>query len=206
MVIRLSRSPPGNVSISPNSATLALKAGSPSVVFTAEDHNAPITLVEAKAFLKVETNDDDLLITGLINSAAEYAEQYTGIVCYAREQTFQFDAFTGRFELPRRPIRGISSINYIDSDGTAESLYDFTLRETYGFTTVSISGVWPSISTVYPGIDIVAEVGYRENDDVPSGIRTFALLYVNWLYTNRDGGEVPKSILAQLAPYMRGLV
>ena len=37
----------------------------------------PITLAEAKTFLRIDTSDDDTLINTLIGAARDYFEEYT---------------------------------------------------------------------------------------------------------------------------------
>lgn len=55
----------------------------------------PITSTEAKNWLKVDSSADDALISGLIVSARQYAEQYQCTALYTQTILEYYDCFPG---------------------------------------------------------------------------------------------------------------
>jgi uncharacterized phiE125 gp8 family phage protein len=71
----------------------------------------PITLEEAKNYLRVDYPEDDLLIEALITSARVRLEQYAGVAMTQRN--LQVVAFMSEFiELPYVPIGVLLSVEY----------------------------------------------------------------------------------------------
>lgn len=97
-----------------------------------EPVSEPITLSEAKNYLKVDFDDDNDLITGLIASARVRLEKYAGIAMSAR--TLQVVAYVDEFiELPYAPLNTITTVEYWDGSGwVAMALGDYyVLGTTY---------------------------------------------------------------------------
>jgi Phage gp6-like head-tail connector protein len=71
----------------------------------------PITLAEAKNYLRVDYSEDDTLIEALITSARVRLEQYAGVAMTQRN--LQVVAFMSEFiELPYVPIGNLLSVEY----------------------------------------------------------------------------------------------
>jgi uncharacterized phiE125 gp8 family phage protein len=71
----------------------------------------PITLAEAKNYLRVDYSEDDALIEALITSARVRLEQYAGVAMTQRN--LQVVAFMTEFiELPYVPIGTLLSVEY----------------------------------------------------------------------------------------------
>jgi uncharacterized phiE125 gp8 family phage protein len=89
------------------------------VTTTVEPVSEPITLAEAKNYLKVDFDDDNDLITSLIASARVRLEKYAGVAMSAR--TLQVVAYVDEFiELPYAPINTISKVEYWDNNSWVE--------------------------------------------------------------------------------------
>jgi uncharacterized phiE125 gp8 family phage protein len=74
-----------------------------------------VTLQAAKDYLRVDYNEDDTLITNLIETARIRLEQYAGIAMSAR--TLKVVAYVDEFiELPYAPINTISLVEYWDGE------------------------------------------------------------------------------------------
>ena len=72
----------------------------------------PITLAEAKNYLRVDYNEDDDLIEALITSARVRLEQYAGVAMTPR--TLQVVAYVDELiELPYCPIGTILDVEYL---------------------------------------------------------------------------------------------
>ena len=120
------------------------------LVVTVSPTDNPITLVEAKAFAKIETTADDTLVTDLITAARVYAEPILNrtFVDTTYEWTLDRFPFDGRaLLLPRPPLASITSITYVDTAGTTQTWSDTK----YDFDVASLVGrVLPSFGESYP--------------------------------------------------------
>ena len=84
----------------------------------------PITLAEANLHLKVDTTDDDSLITRLIAAARARAEWHTGRAFITQTWTLHLDAWPacGIIELPLPPLQSVTSIVTTARDDSATTL------------------------------------------------------------------------------------
>lgn len=94
----------------------------------------PVTLAEAKAWLKIDHSDDDTTLTGLISSAVNTVEAYiknpiiTKTILYKRND-LKYDEFGDEYiHLPYTPT-AISSVKIYDTTNTANTL---TASSNYG--------------------------------------------------------------------------
>jgi uncharacterized phiE125 gp8 family phage protein len=89
------------------------------VTTTVEPVSEPITLAQAKNYLKVDFDDDNDLITSLIASARVRLEKYAGVAMSAR--TLQVVAYVDEFiELPYAPLNNITKVEYWDNGSWVE--------------------------------------------------------------------------------------
>jgi len=89
------------------------------VTTTVEPASEPITLAQAKNYLKVDFDDDNDLITSLITSARIRLEKYAGVAMSAR--TLQVVAYVDEFiELPYAPLNNITKVEYWDNGSWVE--------------------------------------------------------------------------------------
>lgn len=100
------------------------------VTTTVEPVSEPITLAQAKNYLKVDFDDDNDLITSLIASARVRLEKYAGVAMSAR--TLQVVAYVDEFiELPYAPLNNITKVEYWDNGTWVEmSLGDYYILGT----------------------------------------------------------------------------
>lgn len=82
----------------------------------------PISLVEAKAHLRVTGSDEDGLISAYITAARDYAEAYTRRAIVVGEWDWKLDGFYAPMEPPRSPLKSVTHIKYLDSNGTEQTL------------------------------------------------------------------------------------
>jgi uncharacterized phiE125 gp8 family phage protein len=85
----------------------------------------PVSLEEAKAWLRVEVDTEDALIEMLIQAARERAEEITGRAFVQRQLEAVYDAFPvsgGEIEIPCAPLISVDYIQYLDPDGNWQSI------------------------------------------------------------------------------------
>lgn len=75
-----------------------------SIIFTAEATTEPVSLAEAKTFLRVGYSSDDQLITDLIAAARQWAEEYTGLSIIQRTVSCTVMLGLIDVELPYGPL------------------------------------------------------------------------------------------------------
>lgn len=71
-----------------------------SLVKATEPSVYPVTLAEAKAHLRIDTTDDDSLITSLLASATRWAEDYCDRTFVHTQYTMRLDSFYGAIGSP----------------------------------------------------------------------------------------------------------
>lgn len=82
----------------------------------------PVSLDDAKAWLRVDHNDEDELITRLVYGAVAATEDRTGRILAPSSWEWQADRWDRWFAIPAFPIRDVTSVVYLDEDGTEQTL------------------------------------------------------------------------------------
>ena len=84
----------------------------------------PLTVEEAKSFLRVEHSDDNGLIASLITSARAQVESLTGLALasHSVEQYFDSWPLNGIFSLELMPVTSIAGVYYV-ADGASPGTY-----------------------------------------------------------------------------------
>jgi uncharacterized phiE125 gp8 family phage protein len=107
----------------------------------------PISLVEAKLHLRVDHTTDDELIKTLITASSQWCEAYEGRAYMVRTSQLKLDSF-GRIYLPFPPVQSVSSITYVDTEGTTQTLSSavYTLYNSgdYAYIDLAYNQSWPT--------------------------------------------------------------
>ena len=174
----------------------------------------PVTLVEAKAHLRLDSADEDDLVMRLIRSATERAESFTGRTLCTAQLRLTLDGFPcGReIELPAPPLRSITSVKYFDVTGELQTLppaaYHQDETTAPGLLVRAWGARWPATQRRPGAVRIDYEAGYGAPDDVPAGIKEGILLAVGDGYAFREtlvvgtvATELKQTVEDQLRPY-----
>lgn len=156
-----------------------------------------VTLVEAKAHLRVDTSDDDTLIAAMITAATEAAEQAMSGKVGGRAimpQTWELtlDAFPEALELTRVPVASITSVIYADLDGVDQTLsallYSLDNYDDFGPTYVvpAYDTEWPDTRDQINAVKVRYVAGYANAAAVPESIKSWIKLQVGAMYENRE--------------------
>ena len=155
-----------------------------------------VSLVEAKAHLRVTVADDDTLITALITAATETAEQMTGRALMPQTWELTLDAFPAAFELTRTPVASVTSLKYYDGAGVLTTLdgADYTLDTAHDFGpayVVPAYGLaWPASRDQVNAVALRFVAGYASAAAVPEPIKAWIKLQVGAMYENREAEAV----------------
>lgn len=157
----------------------------------------PITLDQAKLFLRVDGTADDTLITALIEQSLDLIEEYlnTSII---EATVIVLASIRLTLELPYGPVISITTVQ--DQDG--EDI-DYTWNGFYiSFASTSWSPTSPE-SWPYTESVTTFEAGYAT---LPKGLELAWMEAIAWLYENRGDNTGFVSMLSQnanLMPYRR---
>lgn len=159
----------------------------------------PLTATEAKAHLKVDTSDDDTLITSLISAARIAVENYLTQKLVTQTITEYFDAFpaNGIIELTFWPVALITHIKYYDSDGDLQTWDSANYQaDIYGTFGQGPARIWTAYSVTYPttrdmlnAVEVRYVAGYGAASAVPELIKSAIRLLLSDMYDERMNGK-----------------
>jgi uncharacterized phiE125 gp8 family phage protein len=174
----------------------------------------PLTLAEAKAYLRVEYDDDDDVIAALIAGARVHVEAQTHRALITQSWRLVRDAWPDddRIVVLPAPMRSLTAARVYRPDGSTQALdvAGFVADVAAGPAVLSFAaGALPAPGRVFAGIELDIDVGYGDTPaDVPESLRQAIRVLVAHWYENRGliatGAGVavlPQSVAALLAPY-----
>lgn len=164
----------------------------------------PVSLDEAKSQLRVDGNDENDFITGLITAAREHVEQVSRRSLMPQTWRLSLDAWpcSDEIELPKPPLQSVTSVIYKDTVGAqtplSTSAYIADSDSEPGRVVLAYGQSWPS-GTLYPAnpIQITYVAGYSNADAVPAWAKQALKLIIGHWYENREdtiAGTIIKGI------------
>lgn len=154
------------------------------------DANEPVSLADAKAFCRVDTDDDNLTLELLIVAAREWVEGRIGQIFLPREVTDVFADFEADLVLSKWPVDAASvTIDYVDGDGYDQGFDDFVVLAANRPASLALDtdASWPTVSSLGQAVTVTYDAGYDPYTDVPDAIRLAILMIVSARYDNRGG-------------------
>lgn len=161
----------------------------------------PITLAEAKLMTRATSNSEDTLFAILIAAAREECENELGRALITQTWDKYLDAFPDGIELPMPPVQSITSVKYVDLDGTLQTLaaseYYLDDKQEPGWLVPAYGKGWPPTRDQANAVIVRCVCGYgADGTVVPQNIRNWMLVRINTLYEHRatvmEGGVVAK--------------
>jgi uncharacterized phiE125 gp8 family phage protein len=171
----------------------------------------PVQLSDIKAFLRIDSTDEDPLLDTMIKGAVQHMDGWRGLLGLAlMPQTWEvsLDAFPCRIKLPLGPVLSVTGVQYLDAANVLQTLpvdqYQLLPSEeivpAYGMT-------WP-VTLQYPDAVRVQYVAGHENAAaVPEALKQLIMLLVAHWYENRlpavatSVNELPFSLQALVDQY-----
>nr|WP_315210107.1 phage head-tail connector protein [uncultured Albidiferax sp.] len=155
-----------------------------------------VTLTEAKAHLRVDIADDDLLIAALVTAATEAAEHQLERALMPQTWVLSLDAFSAQIPVHLVPVQSVIGITYIDTEGNTQTLgpSSCSLSNTSDYAPASIQPAygttWPATRAQPDSVRITVTAGYPSADQVPEPIKSWIKLLVGTLYANRESETI----------------
>lgn len=156
----------------------------------------PVALGEAKAHLRIEHNDEDGVIAGLVKAAREFVEERVGRQLMTATWDITLDEFPCSrrpIKLPRWPTQSVASITYRDTAGDLQTWDSANYRVD---TSREPARVAPAYGVSYPitihelaAVTIRAVAGYTSAAAVPQSAKQAILLLVAHWHENREAGN-----------------
>ena len=174
----------------------------------------PLTRVEMRAHLRLDTEDEDGLLDALAIVAREHLERETGLVLAARDFRLCRDDWpeVGIVTIPRGPVRAVTAVTVYDGEGEGRAvdldghLLDGEARP---------ARLWlrevPQPGRALNGIEVEFSAGFGESGvDLPQTLRRAMLLHVAAMYACRgviapdaQPAVVPPGYDRLIAPFCR---
>lgn len=166
------------------------------LVRTLDPAAEPATLREVKAHLRVDHDDEDPTIEGMIKAAREQLELIT------RRQfvTATWTLTQARFENPIRlsfpPLQSITSVKYIDGSGNqqtvASSVYEPVTDDLDPRVRLQFDQSWPTDVRDQPdAVEVIFLAGYGGPSAQPERAKAAIKLLVAHWYENREAACGP---------------
>ncbi len=184
----------------------------PSILLTGPAAE-PITLAEAKQFLRVEHDDDDDVIAALIAGSRIHVETQTRRALITQSWRLARDAWPdcGWLAVLPVPLRTLDAARVYRLDGSTLALdvAAFAIDKIAAPARLAFTrGALPAPERPIAGIEVDVTSGYGDADDVPEPLRQAIRLLVAHWYENRGlvavGQQIavlPQGVSALIAPY-----
>jgi len=172
-----------------------------------------ISLSEAKAFLRIDSDydDDNTYITSLINVATQVVEEFTRRRLMTQTYNIFYDEFPPYIDLQVGDVASVTHIKYYDADNTLQTLaasnYDVDTKVRPGRIYESETGDYPNTYERPNAVEVEFIVGATASD-VPAPIVQAIYIIVGRYYENRQDvvmgtqvNELPLMVDHLLTPY-----
>ena len=163
----------------------------------------PITVAEAKASppLRVAVATDDTDIGTLITTARKLAETYSLHALVTQTWELVLDGFpTGGIVVPMPPLQSVTSIKYIDTDGTQQTLdpleYSVDDDSIPGLIVPAYGETWPSTRDEVNAVRVRFVAGFGAAAAVPEDIKSWIKIMVGTMYDNPQALVVGQTVAA----------
>jgi len=173
----------------------------------------PITVAEAMAHCRMDTNSEEAWMTSAIETARQWIEDRCNVTLLTTGWTLTLDDFPNRcgaasaldidrIILPRCPVQSVTAITYVDTDGTTQTIdsADYTLDAASDIDASvgpAFGETWPTVRDQRNAVVVTYVAGWTLPALVPQAFRHAMRLLVGHWNENREAtltGTISKEI------------
>lgn len=152
----------------------------------------PVTLSEVKTYLRIDGTDYDNILTPLITTVRQIAENITGRDFINKTWKTYLDSFPTCYregiQIKKSKLQSITSLKYYTDEVLTlfdSSNYYVSEEDTYSSIFIKDSASWPSIDFRKQAIEIIFVSGYGADATyVPQALKQAMLSHIAYLFEN----------------------
>lgn len=154
----------------------------------------PVSIEEAKAYCDYDDNDRNGQFLAWIKAATRQIEHDCEVALCTQTCKLYLPWFPPAIELAKPPVASVSSITYVDENGTTQTLstsrYQTNLKRTPPRIVEAYNQEWPTTRTDTENcVTVTFVAGYGDADDVPELFKEAVRLKVRRMFEGCGGGE-----------------
>lgn len=155
-----------------------------------------LSVQELRDQVSLLSSDHDGFLSKLLARATDKAERVTKRAFLTQTWRLTLNRFPRwAIRLPRPPLQSVTTISYVDENGTSQtldpSLYRVAADSEPGYVTPAYNEVWPAIRDVVEAVTITYIAGYgADATTVPEDARHAVALMVADMFAHRGDEEV----------------
>jgi uncharacterized phiE125 gp8 family phage protein len=162
----------------------------------------PLSLEQAKRFLRVDIPDDDELIEDFIAASRDYVETRAG-VCFLPQTWTQthdnFPYYSDPFQLLRWPVTSIVSLKYLDASGQTQTWdpanYIFNGSTRPPRIAPTYARYWPILALQsLANVSIQFVAGFPDAKSVPPRFKQALYMTLGHWYEHRQSVDIERAV------------
>lgn len=152
----------------------------------------PVSLTEAKNYLRITDTDDDALISSLVTAIRQKAETWTRRLFITQTWTLWLDSRPegAILSIPLPALQSVTHIKSYDSANTV-SIFDpekyfVDIASAPGRIGMNVGQTWPNALRRINALEIEFVAGFGDESSVPETIKQGILQWVKLLFANKS--------------------
>lgn len=187
-----------------------------ALVLTEAPAVEPVSLAEAKAHLRIDSDHEDALIGALITTARMFVERTLGLALITQSWSYFINSWPRSYmmALPLAPVQAVNAIRLHGADGSVTTLdTDFYAVDVLSQPArIVLNGAMPTVAPyALNAFEVLLLAGHGdEEEDVPATLRHAVLLLVAHWFERREpvvlgaaAQDVPATVAGLLLPYRK---
>ncbi|WP_254509884.1 head-tail connector protein [Anatilimnocola floriformis] len=159
----------------------------------------PVSLADMKQHARISREDEDTTISAFVTAARQYSETFLRRQLMPATWRMSLDCFPAEMRLPLPPLQSVTSITFVDGNGTTQTVASDTyyVDSTTEPGRIVPVGCWPTARNQPGAVKVTFVAGY---DTVPATVTTAIKMLAAHYYEHREavneGGltEVPMAV------------
>lgn len=151
-------------------------------------HGTPfVSLDEVKDNLRVAANDEDTLISRLVNTACQYVQECSGKRLNKDTYSYTLSGFPDQLTLPLMPVSSVSEVQYYDLNNASQVTADYRFfnNEDGPYLLPLEDQEWPDTYERYDAVKVTFVTGYPSTMLFPENLKHAAIMLASHWYENR---------------------